>query len=171
MGLNFKLIQRTTKTSTSDVAHSSGYGTVNNRASFGTSDNTTFSQRQQIEHNRKHIQGYKNAQVAQSVNRVPGAIQTREQEMALQAALAQIEASERSYGYGASRKQEFNNNLEKGGLQKYDLRSRQNSSINRAGIATSSAGARQAAAQMRASREARFSAPARPTPKTGGFSR
>lgn len=168
MGLNFKLIQRTTNTSTSDVAHSTGYANVSNGVNFGSSDSTTFSERQQIEQNRKLIQGYRNARVANGVNRMPKA-QTYEQEQAMRAAMAAIERGERDAG--VSRKQEFNNKLERGGLQKYDTRTRQNSTINRTAQAGGQLSNRQAAAQTRAARAERFAAPARPTPKTGGFGR
>lgn len=168
MGLNFKLIQRTAKTSTSDVAHSSGYADVGNGSRFGASDNTTFSERQQIEMNRKIVKGYRNAMVARGVNHMPKA-QTYEQELAMKAAMAAIERGERESG-GATRRQEFNNRLERGGMQKYDFNARQNDAINRSG-APAPANNRQAAAQIRAARAERFAAPARPTPKTGGFGR
>lgn len=168
MGLNFKLIQRTAKTSTSDVTHSSGYADVSNGSRFGASDNTTFSERQQVELNRKMIKGYRNAMVARGVNHMPKA-QTYEQEMAMKAAMAAIEQGERNAG--VSRRQEFNNKLEQGGLQKYDLRSRQNNTINRTAQAGGQLSSRQMAQQTRAARAERFSAPARPAPKTGGFMR
>lgn len=168
MGLNFKLIQRTAKTSTSDVVHSSGYASVNNGLRFGASDNTTFSERQQIEHSRKMVQGYRNARVAQGVNRMPKA-QTYEQEMAMKAAMAAIAAGERDAG--VSKKQEFNNRLERGGMQKYDFNARQNGTINRTAQVGGQLSNRQMAAQARAARAERFDAPARPIPKTGGFGR
>lgn len=167
MGLNFKLIQRTTKTSTSDVAHSSGYADVSNGARFGASDDTTFSERQQIEQSRKLIKGYRNARIAQGVNRMPKA-QSYEQEMAVKAAMAAIERGEHEAGYATS-KQEFNNRLERGGMQKYDLRARQNNTINRTAQVGGQLSSRQTAQQARAARAERFAAPARPTPKTGGF--
>jgi len=168
MGLNFKLIQRTAKTSTSDVTHSSGYAGVSNGGSFGASDNTTFSERMQIERNRKLIKGYNNAKVARGVNHMPMA-RSYEQEQAMQAAMAAMAAGERKYG-GATRQQEFANRQERGGLKKYDLRMKQGGTINHtAGVAP--ANSRQAAADMRAARAERFSARARPTPKTGGFGR
>ncbi|MCQ2570852.1 MAG: hypothetical protein MJ154_01205 [Candidatus Saccharibacteria bacterium] len=168
MGLNFKLIKRTTNTTTSDVAHSTGYAGVSNGGNFGSSDNTTFSERQQIEQNRKLVQGYRNARVANGVNRMPKA-QTYEQEMAMRAAMAAIERGQRDSG--VSKKQEFNNRLERGGLQKYDTRTRQNNTINRTAQAGGQLSNRQTAAQTRAARAERFAAPARPTPKTGGFGR
>ena len=116
MALNFKLIQRTAKTSTSDVMHSNGYANVENANSFGASDSTTFSERQQIEQNRKMIRGYRNARIAQGVNRMP-----------------------------AARRQEFNSRQEMGGLRNFGTN--------------------------RTAQTDRFSAPARPTPKTGGFGR
>ena len=168
MGLNFKLIQRTAKTSTSDVTHSSGYADVSNGSRFGASDNTTFSERQQIEQNRKIVQGYRNARIAQGVNRMPKA-KTYEEEVAMKLAMAAIAEGEKNAG-GATGRQEFNSRLERGGIQKYDFNSRQNSSFNRSGAPTP-ANNRQAAAQARAARAERFSAPARTTPKTGGFGR
>ena len=167
MGLNFKLIQRTTKTSTSDVAHSSGYADVSNGTRFGASDDTTFSERQQIEQSRKLIKGYRNARIAQGVNRMPKA-QSYEQEMAVKAAMAAIERGEHEAGYATS-KQEFNNRLERGGMQKYDLRTRQNNTINRTAQVGGQLSSRQTVQQARAARAERFAAPARPTPKTGGL--
>ena len=166
MGLNFKLIQRTAKTSTSDVAHSTGYASASNGGQFGASDNTTFSERMQIERNRKLIKGYNNAKVARGVNHMPMA-RTYEQEQAMQAAMAAIEASERDCG-GAE--QRLSSRMEKGGLKKYDTRMKQTGPINRTG-GVAPANSRQAAADMRAARAERFSAAARPIPKTGGFGR
>ena len=168
MGLNFKLIQRTAKTSTSDVAHSSGYASVNNGSRFGASDNTTFSERQQVELHRKHIKGYHNAMVARGVNHMPKA-QTYEQELAMQAAMAAVAAGERDAG--VSKKQKFNNRLERGGMQKYDFNTRQNGVVNKSAQSGGQLSNRQMAQQTRAARAERFAAPARPTPKTGGFGR
>ena len=169
MGLNFKLIQRTAKTSTSDVAHSTGYASASNGGQFGASDNTTFSERLQIERNRKLIKGYNNAKVARGVNHMPMA-RSYEQEQAMQAAMAAIAAGERDYG-GVTRQQNFSNRMESGGLKKYDTRMRQQTGpINRTG-GVAPANSRQAAADMRAARAERFSATARPVPKTGGFGR
>lgn len=132
MALNFKLIQRTAKTSTSDVMHSNGYANVENAHSFGASDNTTFSERQQIEQNRKMIRGYRNARVAQGVNRMPAA-RTYQQEQEMRSEMRKID------------RQEFNSRQEMGGLRNFGAN--------------------------RAAQAERFSAPARPTPKTGGFGR
>lgn len=164
MGLNFRLIQRTAKTSTSDVMHSTGYASASSGAQFGSSDNTTFSERQQIEQSRKLIKGYRNARVAQGVNRVPSA-RTYEQEQAVLAAMGAIERSERDAG-NISRRQCFNNNRDQGGIQRFDYRSRQAGTINRTAGATQTNN-RQVAADMRAARAGRFEAAARPTPKSG----
>jgi len=169
MGLNFKLIQRTAKTTSSDAMHSSGYAQVSNAGGFGSSDNTTFSDRQQIEQNRRLIKGYRNSSVAQSVNRAPAA-RTFEQEMAMKAAAKAVEQGQRNAGtasgYGV--RQEFNSRLERGGIQRFDTRARQGSgTINRTAQAGGQLSSRQSAAQVRAARAERFSAPARPTPKPG----
>ena len=100
--------------------------------------------------NRKMIKGYRNAMVARGVNHMPKA-QTYEQEMAMKAAMAAIEQGERSAG-GATRRQEFNNRLERGGMQKYDFNSRQNGSINITAQAGGQLSNRQMAQQTRAAR-------------------
>ena len=167
MGLNFKLVQRISKASTSDVVHSSGYAKVQSQGAFGASDNTTFSERQQMEQRRKLVQGYRNAKVAQGANMMPKA-RTYEQEQAVQAAMAAIEQGERAAGVGS--KQEFNSKLERGGLQRYDTRSR-NSSFNRTAQGGGQLSNREIAAANRAARAERFAGTARPAPKTGGFGR
>ena len=167
MGLNFRLIQRTTKTSTSDVAHSTGYASVGNGANFGAADNTTFSERQQIEQHRKIIRGYRNAKVAQGANMMPKA-RSFEQEEALRAAMAAIERGELE---ASGSRQERNSRLEKGGIQKYDFRNKQRLEINRTAQGGGTPSAREIAAAARAARAERFAAPARPTPKTGAFGR
>lgn len=150
MGLNVKLIKRISNTSAADVMHSSGYAQVGNRGNFGAADATTFAERQKIEQNRKLIQGYKNARIASDVKMMPKARSIEEQRASL--------ASE--YSDTSTPHQEFNNRLERGGLRKYDTRQQYLGSINKTG-----------AGGTRAARAARFDAPARPTPKTGGFMR
>ncbi|MBR3176582.1 hypothetical protein IKF25_01235 [Candidatus Saccharibacteria bacterium] len=175
MGLNTKLIQRITNNSVSDVAHSSGYADAQNHGSFGVSDNTTFSERQQIEQRRKYVQGYRNARIAQGVNYMPKAKSVEEQaQLAVAAAIARgKEEMKESH-------QEYNSHLEKGGLQRYDTRNRDNSnlgqpdSFNRGqtGFARQAGSVnRQEAAAARAAQAERFSGHAHPIPKTGGFTR
>jgi hypothetical protein len=168
MGLNFKLIQRTAKTSTSDVMHSSGYAKVQNNGAFGASDNTSFAERQRIEQHRKHIRGYNNAKVARGVGMMPKA-QSVEDQAAIAAAAAAI-AEAKNAAANSSGRQEFNVTREQGGLQKYDSRS--TGSINRTAKMGFGGGAAQSAASQRAAMAARFSGGnAHPIPKTGGFGR
>ncbi len=159
MGLNINLIKRTTKTNTSDIIHSSGYVSGREGAVFGSSDNTTFSERQQIEQQRKLIKGYRNAQVARGTGILPRT-KSYEDEVAVQAKIAEIEQNERLRG---TSKQEFNLNQDRGGLRQYDTRSREN--VARYGSAREASGA------IRAERASRFDAKARPVPKTGRFGR
>ena len=174
MGLNSKLIKRITGSSTSDVVHSSGYAEVQNAGSFGASDNTTFSERQQIEQRRKYVQGYRNARIAQGVNHMPKALTADEQaQLAAEAAIMQAKSdSEMS-------RQEYNSHLEKGGLRRYDTRNKDSLGLQRSGsdrsqmgaARQSSAAGRQEAAAARAARAERFAGHAHPIPQTGGFGR
>ena len=167
MGLNFKLIQRTTKTTTSDVMHSSGYAKVQNNGAFGASDNMSFAERQKIEQHRKHIKGYNNARVARGVGMMPKAQSVEDQAAIAAAAAAIAEAKNSADNHGG--RQEFNAKVERGGLQKYDSRS--TNSINRTAKTGFGAGSTSAASQ-RAATAARFSGgSAHPIPKTGGFGR
>ena len=156
MGLNFRLINRVSKTKSADVMHSSGYAQVGNSGNFGAADSTSFAERRKIEQNRKLVQGYKNARIAAGTNMMPKAQSIAEQQAALMAEIAAAEAQR-----GMSH-QEFNNKLEKGGIRKYDTRQQNLGSINRTARGGNT---------TRAERAARFDAPARPTPKTGGFLR
>lgn len=179
MGLNAKLIKRFNASSTSDVAHSSGYAKIQSGASFGTSDDTTFSTRQQIEQRRKYVKSYRNARIAQGVNYMPKA-RSAEEQAALAAEAAAILRSKKEV---EESRQEYNTHLEKGGLRKYDTRNQQDYGLKR-GAETSGAnssqssssrqsgagGWREAAAARQAQAE-RFSGHANPTPKTGGFGR
>ena len=149
MGLNTRLIKRIARTKTSDVMHSSGYAQVSNRGNFGVADSTSFAERRRIEQNRKLVQAYKNSRIASDIKIMPRAQSIAEQQEALRAEMAAAEAKQ-----GMS-KQEFNNNLERGGLRKYDTRQASISSINRTAVGGAS----------------RFDAPARPVPKSGGFMR
>lgn len=179
MALNSKLIRRLTNNSTSNVIHSSGYAKVQSGNTIGASDNTTFSQRQQIDQNRKIVHGYKDALVAQRVNFTQKAMSVEEQE-ALAAAEAAAEESMRGLSNVEQEKREFNSHLESGGIRKYDARNRdsrfgaQNNSGQSAntGIARQAEAAnRQEAAAARSAMAERFSGHAHPVPKSGGFAR
>ena len=80
MALNGKIIQRITGVKSSDVMHSSGYANAQNAGSFGVAEGETFEQRQEIEKNRKIVQGYNRAKVAQRTNMMPKA-RTYQQEL------------------------------------------------------------------------------------------
>ena len=164
MALNFKLIQRTAKTSTSDVMHSNGYANVENANSFGASDSTTFSERQQIEQNRQHVRAYKNSTVAMG-----GGMRERSQsqEDALAAMEAQIAKSEAENS--RDKRQEMIVRQEKGGLRRYDTRERGKAEINATGRASGGGYGRTSSAEMRQAAAERFAGKAHPIPKTGGF--
>ena len=148
MGLNTRLIKRISRTTASDVMHSSGYAQIGNRGNFGAADSTSFAERRKIEQNRKLVQAYKNSRIAADIKMMPRAQSIADQQKALR------EASDTEARSGMTR-QEFNSHLERGGLRKYDTRQANLGSINR----TAAGGA------------SRFDAPARPVPKTGGFLR
>lgn len=166
MGLNFKLIQRFSKTSTSDVAHSSDYAAAQSGTNFGASANQSFSQRKEVESNRQVVQGYNQAMVAQRVNTTPRAMTYQEEIAAEAARRAAIRAKyAKDKKDHDDRRQSFNANREAGGLN--ELQQKRIASIQATG-----AGARQQAQQQMTSRQAmakRFEANARPAPKTGGF--
>ncbi|MBR5418718.1 hypothetical protein IK110_00480 [Candidatus Saccharibacteria bacterium] len=148
MGLNYKLIQRFAKTSTSDVQHTSSYAKAQNSTSFGAAGAQSFDERQQIELQRKMVQGYKNARVAQGVNRIPKA-RTYAEELAIRKKAMENRRS----SWAPEDYQEKNLKKEAGGLMKYD----KNAKIGQA--------------NMRQQMAERFSAKARPVPKSGGFGR
>ena len=179
MALNSKLIRRISNNSTSNIVHSSGYAKVQSGSSIGASDNTTFSQRQQIDQNRKVVQGYKDAHVVQRVNYTQKAMSVEEQQ-ALAAAEAAASESYRGLSNVEQEKREFNSCLESGGIRKYDARNRESrfGTQNNSGQATNAGIARQAgaagrqeAAAARAAMAERFSGHAHPVPKSGGFAR
>lgn len=58
MKIGAKIVQRITGNSVHDVAHSSGIGAMG-----GSGHGQSFSERQQIEQNRKLVQGYHNSQI------------------------------------------------------------------------------------------------------------
>jgi hypothetical protein len=147
MGLNYKLTQRFSKATTSDVQHTNSFARAQNADNFGAGGGQSFSERQEIELRRKLVQGYKNARVAQGVNRIPRA-RTYAEELAIRK-----KAVENRCSSTTDSRQERNSTLEAGGLRKYDTSAQKNQ-----------AGLRQQMAD-------RFAAPARPTPKTGGFGR
>ena len=162
MGLNFKLIQRTTNTSAADVMHSSSYASAQNKNAFGASGNISFSERQRIEQHRKLVKGYRNAKIAQEVNMMPKA-KTYEEELAVEAAINAIEKSREKQ---SENKRESNSRFEAGGLRKtrFETKNDNSTPVNRLD-------ARQSLAAQRQARAERFDAKARPIPKTGSFGR
>lgn len=166
MGLNYKLIKRFSKTSTSDVAHSSEYANAQNNNNFGATTSESFEQRREIDENRQIVQGYKQSMVAQQVNTTPRAKTYQEQmaeEAARKAALRAKYAKDKEAF--DDRRKSFYANREAGGLN--ELQRQRLSNV----YATGSAARQQAQQQMNARQEMakRFEANARPTPKTGGF--
>lgn len=169
MGLNYQLIKRTTNTTTSDVVHSSGYAKRQNGGSFGVSSNTTFSERQQIDQNRKIVQSYEDSKIGRG-EVVRQTALAEKQEQAMTAAWRAIAQGKNAFKDDGRR--EFNVLREQGGLQRYDTRkdtsninrtARGGESINRGGTT------RQEAAARRQAMADRFAAKAHPAPKTGGF--
>lgn len=125
MGLNFKLIKRTTDTSTSDIMHSNSYAKAQNSGHFGAQDSTTFSERKQIEQRRKFVKGYRNARLARGVNMMPRARTSEEQRELAARALKEIGDNHAEN----NTRQAANAEREQGGLYKFDARS--TSGINR----------------------------------------
>lgn len=169
MGLNYQLIKRTTNTTTSDVVHSSGYAKKQNGGSFGVSSNTTFSERQQIDQNRKLVQSYEDSKIGRGEITRQAAI-AEKQDQAMSAAWKAIAAGKKAFEDGGRR--EYNISQERGGLQRYDTRNN-TADVNRTGrggiAGNRSSSMRQASAEQRKAMADRFAAPARPTPRTGGF--
>ena len=166
MGLNIKLIKHFDKTSTSDVAHSSGYANAQSGSNFGAASTETFTQRRAVEENRQVVQGYNQAMVAQRVNTTPRAMTYQEELAASAARKAALRAKyARDKQDFDDRRKNFYANKEAGGLN--ELQQKRVASIHATG-----AGARQQAQQQLTARQAmakRFEATARPAPKTGGF--
>lgn len=167
MALNSDLIKRITRTTTSDVMHSSGFAGAQNTNSFGASASTSFTERQNLESNRQVVQGYRRSMVAHQINAAQHAKTYQEQmaEDAKRAATmrAKQDAEKSTLDY---RRQEFGVRREAGGLsdtQREHIRS----------AYASGASARQQSTQNinRQELSRRFDATARPAPKTGGFGR
>ncbi|MGN1313062.1 MAG: hypothetical protein ACI4VS_02690 [Candidatus Nanosyncoccaceae bacterium] len=168
MALNGKIIQRITGVKSSDVMHSSGYANAQNAGSFGVAAGETFEQRQEIEKNRKIVQGYNRAKAAQRTNMMPKA-RTYQQELE--------EKRQRKLGdqtdSAEQGRQEFNTSLERGGLRSFEEK-RIGGYADRQATFAAQKEARTATGQARSSESrqaiaARFNGTARPAPKTGGF--
>lgn len=158
MALNYELIKRTTNTQTGDVIHSTGYANAQNGGNFGaaTGAGMSFQERLELEKNRKVVQSYKQAGVAQQRNFMPKAMNVEE------AALAKAQKAIEAAGGGYSSRQEMNSKLNAGGLRKYDKSA---TNINAAAEVSktrgfgrvSAAEGRAAAADYRAAQAQRFS--------------
>ena len=164
MALNSKIIQRITKTKTSDVAHSSGYANVRSAGNFGVASSAaqSFEERLDIENNRKIVQGYRRAMVAQRVNTYNRA-KTYGEQLAIEKAKKEAKAAQgqQNKRWLLDRKQEFNIEYEAGGLNRLQ-REHVNESANLS--------ARQQVKQNMNARQQiakRFDASARPAPKPG----
>ena len=97
MGLNYKLTQRFSKATTSDVRHTSSFAAAQNSGGFGAGGGQSFTERQEIELQRKLVQGYKNARVAQGINRIPRA-RTYTEELAIRKKAAENRHSAKDTG-------------------------------------------------------------------------
>ena len=97
MGINYKLTQRFSKATTSDVQHTNSFAAAQNSASFGASGGQSFSERQEMEFQRKLVQGYKNARLAQGINRGPKA-RTYTEELAIRKKAAENRHASRGTG-------------------------------------------------------------------------
>lgn len=148
MALGSKIIKRITGVkSAGDAAHTSGYAMVQNGNHIGTSSTQSFSERRAIEHNRTTIQSYKDSMVATGGNVGPKAM-SEEEKYAEEMARRAKEAAKHGMTL-----QEFNSKLEKGGLMKYDTRTR--SGFNAAQEVSKTRGfGRMSAAEMRQNRQA-----------------
>jgi len=142
------MIQHITGVKSSDMRHTSSYAEAQSGKNFGAYGGQTFDERQQIEWQRKMVQGYKNARVAQGVNRMPKA-RTYAEELAIRKKAME----NRHSAWAPEDYQEKNLKKESGGLAKFDR------------------GAQMGQANVRQQMAERFSAPARPIPKSGGFGR
>lgn len=147
MALNSKLINRITKTTSSDVAHSSGYAQAQNSGNLGAASTQSFEERLDIERNRTTIQAYKQSQVARTVNVLPKALTEEEKRKIIAAQKAKEEALRRGH-------QEYNSKLESGGLRRFDVNNKQAMAELKAKEQAKSRGfGRQSAAELRESRQ------------------
>lgn len=177
MALGSKIIKRITGVKgASDAAHTSGYAMVQNGNHIGASSTQSFSERRAIDHNRTMVQSYRDSMVATGGNVGPKAM-SEEEKYANEMARRAKEAAKHSMSL-----QEYNSNLEKGGLMKYDTRTRGGLSAAQEVSKTRGFGRmsaaemrqnRQAAAQYRQAQADRFSGGVKtyqggPKPFTGG---
>lgn len=146
MALNSKLIQRITKTTSADVVHSTGYAQAQNGGNIGAIGGGSFESRQNIESDRKMVQAYRNARVAQGVNWMPKAMSVEEQK-ALDAMQAAVEKSKHDNG-----RQESNSRLEAGGLRRFDREANKMSASD--SVSKTRGFGRTSAAEMRNNRQA-----------------
>ncbi len=171
MALNGKIIQRISKTTSSDVAHSSGYANAQNAGNFGTTSAESFAERREIDANRNIVQSYREAQVAQRKNFMPKAL-TYEQELKMKR-----ERKERLNGLDDNSKniegrRDYNSRQEAGGLRSFAERQNDGQTMNSNGLAANQQKYVGGAARSTEARQAmarRFDATAKPIPKTGGL--
>ncbi len=147
MALGSKIIKRITNVkSAGDAAHTSGYARAQSGNSIGAASTQSFAERRAIEQNRTTIQGYDMSMVALSGNVGPKSM-SEEEKYADEMARRAKEAAKRGMTL-----QEFNSNLEQGGLRKYDTRTR--GGISGAQEVSKTRGfGRMSAAEMRESRQ------------------
>ena len=147
MALNSRIIKRITKTTTSDVAHSSGYAQAQSGGNMGATSVQSFSDRLDLEKNRTTVQGYKQSQVARAVNFMPKALSEEEKRKILAAEKAKEEALRRGH-------QEYNSKLESGGLRRFDVSNKEGVASLEEKISRQSRGfGRQSAEELRLSRQ------------------
>ena len=148
MALGSKIIKRITNVkSAGDAAHTSGYAKVQNGNQIGAISTQSFAERKAIESNRTTIQSYSDSMVAMGGNIGPKSM-SEEEKYADEMARRAKEAAKQGMTL-----QEFNSKLEKGGLMKYDTRTR--SGFNAAQEVSKTRGfGRMSAAEMRQNRQA-----------------
>jgi hypothetical protein len=61
--MNNPLLKYVMKDQIADVIHSSAYASAQTGANFGATSSEAFAARQNIEENRRYVQGYRNAKI------------------------------------------------------------------------------------------------------------
>ena len=85
--MSTKLIQRIHKTDAKDVVHSSAYGKAQANVNATAYRADSFTQRQKLEHNRQHVQGYNRSRIMQGGNKMPRAAAIEENKPSAEAGM------------------------------------------------------------------------------------
>lgn len=174
MGLNYKLINRTTNTKLSDVVHTTSYARAERENRPGVVGMDTFQKRMEIDQSRQHIQGYHHSKLMNDTT-----MKFRSQKQSNYATEALRAEMAEASGAAADGREAIR---ERGGLKRFDAQKDEGfyarrSSSRRFGTDTNTAQtgtqpySRQNAATQRQTMANRFSGTARPVPRSGGFGR